>query len=348
MNRKELRNEFYKLTEREIRQKSGESLDQSHFYRFLESNGYKDEDGIYHMPSISFSYQNPNPPETLDDRINQSPLQKIFRLKKATRYEKEPFYYADFISVRFVYDGEDMIYTPDSHFLMKKNDICLMNSGFVLCQRIPHDQDIVFTVMFEKDYVVRSVLNRMSGEGVISRFLYNYVLESKSPQNYILFHGNGTDRMPRLFEDIVMEYLDPQDGSEMLLETYVQQMLIDMLRMPYEYEQTDESHRSFIMAKILDYIDQHYQSVTLKELSDRFGYHADYISRTIRKLSGHNFRDYILHKKMVSVCRELAGTNLSVHDIMERNGFYNETYFYKKFHQLFGMNPAEYRRKVTR
>lgn len=341
-NRSSLISQIHALTPSEKRRKEHPTDEPSAFYRRLEEQGMRRSDGVYRMPSIFIKTGSRNSPETLTEYIDQSPCQQYFRLKKATRFTREPFSYADFLSIRYVYSGSDMMRTPSSSFELRQNDICLLNSGFVMAQHLKHEEDAVFTLMFEKEYLIK-LLRRRGDQNMITRFIYSYVLNSPHPQNYILFHGGRNDRLPRLFEDLVMEYAYPDQDSHTLLEAYLQILLVEMGRCDFDYEKNAESRKSFLTAGVLQEIEENYAEVTLEGLAERFGYHPDYISRRIRSATGKGFKDYLLQIKMSHVERLLKGSDLTVSEIQERAGFHNETHFYRKFKEMFGCSPGEMR-----
>lgn len=343
MDRNELIQQFYTLTETEQYRKLHPDAGPGPYYQFLEKHGYLEQNGVYHIPSIYFTYRNDRGPETLWDLMDISPYQSLFRMKKATRFAKEPLMYADFLCIRYVYSGEVQIKTQTSAFTLRKNDILLMNAGFVLSQHLQHEEDIVFTMMFERDYLVRNVLNHKAGSNLISNFIYSYVLSSQNTKNYIVFHGEDNDKFPRLMEDMVMEYTCPTEFGTILLEAYIQTLLVEMMHSKYEFEQTRESKHSFMIAKIMNEVEQHYQTIDLQSLAAKYNYNADYISRQIKKLTGKSFKDYLLDRKMEQVCMLLKNSNLSISEIQVRVGLQNETYFYKKFREIYGQTPGEYR-----
>lgn len=343
MDRAELLRQFYELSETEQKRKVNPALGPSSFYAFLEDQGFREANGVYHMPSIYLNSVQLSQPKSLRERIQSSPYQSQFRLHKATRFAKEPMSYADFLCIRYVYSGQVEIETQSSRFTLEQNDILLMNAGFVLSQHLSHEEDVAFTLMFEKDYLTQKLLSRWKERTVVSRFMYSYVLQSDNPKNYILFHGGDNDRLPRLMEDFVLEYIHPRELGENLLESYLQILLTEMTRSPYEYDQNRESVHSLHMAEILSEIDQNYQQISLQELAEKYRYHPDYISRQIRTMTGRSFKDYVLWRRMEQVCALLKNSELPISEIEQRAGFQNESYFYKKFRELFHMSPKEYR-----
>ena len=343
MKRSELIQAFYQISQTEAFRKKHPESGPSRYYRFLEEQGYKEANGIFHMPSISFTYPGETPSDSVWDLMDASPYQSLFRMKKASRFSREPFSYADFLSIRYVYSGEDHMETLTGSFTLHRNDFCLMNAGFVQSQHLMHEEDVVFTLMFEKDYLIRSVLNTDAGNNLISRFIYSYVLNSENPKNYMIFHGKDNDIFPRLIEDMILEYTHPTELGRILLESWLQVLLVQMTYSDCEFEETRESRQSLHFAEILNEIDHEYQTVSLKGLSEAYGYNADYISRQIRKLTGKNFKDYLLERRMDQVCILLRNTSLPMSEILVRTGFTNETHFYRTFKKMYGMTPKEYR-----
>jgi AraC-like DNA-binding protein len=286
------------------------------------------------------------PEDTIWSRLDTSPHQVIFRLKKASRFAKEPFAYADFIAIRYVYSGESQIITPTTSFTLHANDLCLLNGGFVFSQYLAHEEDVVFTMMFEKEYLISNVLHNLKGNGVVTQFIIDYIMENKNSQNYIIFHGKDNERIPTIIEDLLCEYMDPTPYGETLVESYLQILLIEMIHCSYEDSQTSARRSNSRLAEILNYIDHNYNQVSLEILSEEFGYNSKYLSRLIKNYTGKNFKDFVLEKRMEQIVLLLANTDLPIHQIMEQCGLNNETYFYKRFRKLYGVSPNEYRKAL--
>ncbi|MBR4193303.1 MAG: helix-turn-helix transcriptional regulator [Oscillospiraceae bacterium] len=70
------------------------------------------------------------------------------------------------------------------------------------------------------------------------------------------------------------------------------------------------------------------------------------ISRLFKYCTGINLKDYCFEKKMDEVCLLLRNSALPTDQVLLRAGVTNETYFYRKFRELHGMTPAEYRARA--
>ena len=173
--------------------------------------------------------------------------------------------------------------------------------------------------------------------------MYSYVLNNENPKNYILFHGGGNDHFKRVIEDIVMEYAEPTELGRILLEAYLQILLVQMTHSPYEYPHNRESRHSLQIAEILDEIDTSYATVDLNQLADKYSYHPEYISRQIKALTGKSITNFARDIRIKTACR-LAREHpeLRVSDIAYQVGFKDPKYFATSFKRVTGMKPKEF------
>ncbi|MBQ9159425.1 MAG: helix-turn-helix domain-containing protein [Erysipelotrichaceae bacterium] len=347
MNKTELEKEIFRLTKKEERLQKDPAYSDMSFYDELEKKGFL-IDGVYHLKSImsDHRFDESKPAEDLAEKIDRSPYQMLFRLKKATRFQKEPMIHTGFLSIRYVYSGKILMETPRSKIRLKKNDLILMNSGFIHSQYLPDKEDIGFTLMFEKDYLMKHIINNQRENSIVGRFIYNYVLENNDPNNFVVFHGNDNPKLKNIMEDIIMEYILPSDMGEILLQAYLQILIVEMMRSEYTYETGIRSRSSMTIATILSDIDKNYADTSLEALADKYGYNADHISRQLKKATGMSFKDYLFEKKLEHAAQLLKNTDLSIREISERTGFSSETMFYRKFSEHFSVLPAEYRKST--
>ena len=122
-----------------------------------------------------------------------------------------------------------------------------------------------------------------------------------------------------------------------------------MSRADYDFEKNAESRKDFMISVLINEMEKNYQSVNLADLSAKMGYHPDYIGRCIKSVTGFGFKEYLLRIRMSHVMNLLKNSDLSISEIAVSVGYQNETYFYKKFRELYGWNADKcgVRRKST-
>ncbi len=109
-------------------------------------------------------------------------------------------------------------------------------------------------------------------------------------------------------------------------------------------ETVEEYEYHNVTSKIINYMNEHYtENVTLKSVGKKLGYSPKYISDSIGKIEGLNFR-YILNSFRIEKSTNLLRTtNLKVTDIAFECGFASERSFRRVFLKMVGQSPLKYR-----
>ena len=100
-----------------------------------------------------------------------------------------------------------------------------------------------------------------------------------------------------------------------------------------------------LVFSVLDYVDHHYQSGTLAEISEILHQPTYYISRLIKRRLGKNFKELLQTRKLQQADYLLRNTALSVDRIIELIGYENSSYFCRTFREQYGCSPKEYRER---
>ena len=145
---------------------------------------------------------------------------------------------------------------------------------------------------------------------------------------------------------------DATFGSEQLVKTYLEQLLILLARKKMKVELKeptiiDEQDSSGIVTKIQEYIDGHLtERITNKDICDHIGYGKTYISVLFHEKSGFTLNEFI-NKQKIKKARELIrASGMNISEISDHLSFDNPHYFCRVFKKLCGMTPSEYRRSL--
>ena len=96
--------------------------------------------------------------------------------------------------------------------------------------------------------------------------------------------------------------------------------------------------------QILACISEHFHTITLTELAERFHFTPGYVSRLVKRASGMSFGELTNSMKINESKILLAQTDLPVREIFYRCGFGCKEFFCKTFRRMTGMTPTEYRK----
>lgn len=107
----------------------------------------------------------------------------------------------------------------------------------------------------------------------------------------------------------------------------------------------DAEDAAQLIGRVVAYIDEHIQSgdLNVSSVADMFGMSISHMSHKFKDQTGKNISDYITEKKFAYACQLLKNTELSVKEITVITGYSHPYSFGRKFKQLYGMTPGEYR-----
>lgn len=99
-----------------------------------------------------------------------------------------------------------------------------------------------------------------------------------------------------------------------------------------------------VVEKCKRYLKLHYQSdINLQDLSDLLGCNATALCRKFKKKTGETIFQYLIHLRIETACKLLRNTQYSVSEIAYRSGFNTLPHFNRKFREMMGRSPMEFR-----
>jgi len=96
---------------------------------------------------------------------------------------------------------------------------------------------------------------------------------------------------------------------------------------------------------IMNYVRNHYKSVTLDELAENFNLSKPYLSKYIKENAGITFQEAVKKARMKKARAMLKESNQTVESIATYVGYENVEHFNRLFKKSYGMTPIQFRRE---
>ncbi len=125
--------------------------------------------------------------------------------------------------------------------------------------------------------------------------------------------------------------------------------VLKALSIHYMSEESSCSTRKIndlVFHDIDQYMQKHYEHITIADLSERFHYNQDYFNRIIKEYTQLTYKGYLQKIRLEKAAELLTTTELSAQAISKEVGYESKGHFYKLFAEKFGMTPQEYRESV--
>lgn len=105
-----------------------------------------------------------------------------------------------------------------------------------------------------------------------------------------------------------------------------------------------EINPQMLVQAVKDYLDRNYtREVHLSELSERFHFSKEYISKLFKGKYDAGIYEYVLNLRMKRAKELLLDKNLQIQSISERLGYKDNNYFSKAFRTFYGISPSEFK-----
>lgn len=101
-----------------------------------------------------------------------------------------------------------------------------------------------------------------------------------------------------------------------------------------------------IILQTQKYIEQHYtDEISLKHISNLFHIDMYYLSHLFKKVTGFNFKEYLIRQRLSKAKDLLYYSNDNITQVASNSGFNNVNHFIRIFKKFEGTTPYQYRKK---
>lgn len=141
-------------------------------------------------------------------------------------------------------------------------------------------------------------------------------------------------------------------GGEQLSRIYLEEFLLLMIRElqnddQAEYYVAESDTDNVLIDDICGFLSENvYNTVTLKDVCERFHFGKSYLSEQFKKCKGASIMSFYLDLKLSEAKRLLREEDLTIGQISERLGFESPEYFSRYFKKRVGHSPRDFRRML--
>ncbi len=238
--------------------------------------------------------------------------------------------------------------TVEGHAIsMKQHDICILAPDVDHTIGVFDDDTIVLNVIIRKSTFKETFFEVFTDDTILSLF-FSRILYAKNADSYILFRTHGNEPLHAIMELLIMEGIQQEKYSAMAMENLIRAAFCVLLRNHDEAMLSDYSLKhSQESLNIVRYIQNNYQTVTLKSLAEKYNYSPAYIGTLIKKQTGTTFVQILRDVRMKKACALLLTTNLQINEICSLIGYDSVEFFNRTFKKIYQVTPGEYRRKAA-
>lgn len=309
---------------------------------------FSEKDGVFlHLLSSNNNFDNiiyPNINESfkIEDGFDIS-------LTRHIRYLPAYIHSHQFFELAIVMEGSCTNYIGTQTIQMNVGDICIIAPGTLHTISAFSDECILLNCLIRSTTFEQTFFDVISDQPVLSDF-FSQALYQKNESFYLLFHTNEDEELRQIIYNLYGEYSAHKKYSQKVMNYYMS-IFFTLLIRNHEKDVIipNPTHRApeYNIIYILHYLQNHYATISLKELSTFFNYSERQMGRILHDYTGLSFSENIKKFKMMKAAKLLTSQNTSITEIAAQCGYSNSSHFRKTFIQYYGLTPLEYRKQNT-
>ena len=167
------------------------------------------------------------------------------------------------------------------------------------------------------------------------------------PMDEPVFYSGNSSMYAYLFKEMIRELQTCRVGYQELLEMYLRQILLLIVRSREEHNPTVSSFIQDEMELARRYFTEHYnEEINIEEYAKSRGMSISWFLRNFKQLTAKSPMQYVLSIRINNAVSLLEGTNYNINEISSIVGYDNPLYFSRIFKKQKGVSPSDYRKNL--
>ncbi|MEH7097690.1 AraC family transcriptional regulator [Neobacillus vireti] len=352
MNYEELDAFLFELTDKEkelqfSEELSDETLKELILTPYLSSESTLDNANTWSNVSESSISSEPGYTYTLENGVLKlNVTDDIFVISKHTRFAKMITHTHNLFEMNYIYSGNFIQEIQGEKFKLSEGDILILNKNVEHSINKVGKEDILINFLAKEEFFDNKFIYRILGDNVLGNTIASIITNQAREKNFLLFRTSKNWQIKQTIQNILCEAFDhSKNTNPEIIKAYIVILFSRLLESEnYEiYLKKGIKDTSISILELLAFIEENYMDLTLEQTAEHFNFSSAHLGRIIKKVTGKTFSAIAQEQKFKHASMLLRLTDKSIDDISREIGYNNLTYFYKKFHLLYGVTPNEYR-----
>lgn len=247
-----------------------------------------------------------------------------------------------------MYAGTCTQYINGEKVTLHQHNLILMDKDIVQQIESTGSNDILINILLKNDSTMNQLFDYIAvSTNEITQFLYNASHINTLHNNFILFDLTHQEVAINLVESLIIKGLTKSRQRNKSMGLLLSTLILELSQsIEQEYinfsDNTDDN-----LLPIIQYINQNFASVTLRDVSAKFSYNTNYLGNKLKEATGKTFKELVDRRRISAVQNLMIKTNCTLADICDIIGYQNTSSLFRLFKKYLKTTPSEYKRKVS-
>lgn len=271
---------------------------------------------------------------------------KLIQIRPHTRFVHFPKHMHNYVELIYMCQGSTTHIVDGNRVVLEEGDLLFLNQNATQEIYPAGEKDIAVNFIVLPQFFDTAYEMMGSDDNLLRDFLVGSLREDNKSVSYLQFHVADILPIQNLMENMIWSVLNNQPNRRSSNQITMGLLILHLLNYMDKMETGKERGGQDFVVTVLNYIEAHYKNGTLTELSTMMGYDVHWLSREIKKRTGRTYKELLQTKRMNQAAYLLANTGHPVTEIIEKVGYDNSSYFFRKFKERYHVSPKEYRNRL--
>lgn len=268
---------------------------------------------------------------------------KLIQIRPHTRFVHFPKHTHNYVEVIYMCKGTTTHIVDGNRVVLEEGDLLFLNQNAVQEILPAGEGDIAINLIILPEFFDAAYEMMGADDNLLRDFLVGSLREGTRSVSYLYFHVADILPIQNLMENMIWSVLHNQQNKRSSNQITMGLLILHLLNYMDKMETGEKRFHQEFVVTVLNYVESHYKNGTLSELAELMGYDVYWLSREIKKRTGKTYKELLQTKRMNQAAYLLSNTRIPVTEIMDKVGYDNSSYFFRKFKERYGVSPKEYR-----
>ena len=272
---------------------------------------------------------------------------KLIEVRPHTRFIHFPKHRHNYIEMIYMCQGSTTHIINNQTIVLNEGDILFLSQQAEQEILPASAEDIAINFIILPEFFDK-VFQLLEGEkNPLSEFLMSCVFKSQIDYNFLYF--NVVDVLPiqNLIENMVWSITNNLYNKHAINQKTMGLLLLQIMNHTDKIERSNSDFKRELSLNVLSYINEHFKAGSLTELASILNYDMHWLSKEIKRQTGKNFSTLLQEKRMRQASYLLKQTQIPIANILASVGYENSSFFFRKFKEIHGLSPKQYRMQAT-
>lgn len=269
----------------------------------------------------------------------------LISIRAHTRFIDFPEHKHGYVEIMYVLKGSVTHIINGEEITLYKGDLlflnCYASHGIRACKKDDIAVNFIIKPMFFDD-----ALSMLDKNNYITSFIIDTLRNDSTRGQFLLFKTDGILPIENVLENLIYSIITNKSLDEM----NINKKLIGVLFMylsdyTFILEKNSKVNNDEVLSRVIEnYIETEYRTAKLSDISELLNISIFQVSRLIKLKFGQTFKEMLQNKRFSVAEKLLIETDLSIADIINNIGYENNSYFHRRFKEIFSLSPDQYRK----